>query len=94
MIELWAKNRILKADVFAFDRDIHQYDFKFVGGKRLVSSTRSGSFFFDINTYIFHEICRILCFVASHPQYVEYFWPILGISGQFYDIFDPKYGKN
>ena len=44
LIELWAKNRILEADLFAFDRDTHPYDFKLVGGKRLVSSIRSSFF--------------------------------------------------
>ena len=44
-IGLGAKNRMLKADLFAFDRDTHPYDFKLVGGKRLVSFIRSGFFF-------------------------------------------------
>ena len=50
MIELWAKNRILEADLFAFDRDTHRYDFKLVGGKGLVYSIRSGDLFCDTNT--------------------------------------------
>ena len=45
-IELWAKNRILEADLFAFDRDTHPYDFKLVGDKRLIWSIRSGDIFF------------------------------------------------
>ena len=44
LIELWAKNRILNADLFAFDRDAHRYDCKLVGGKRLVSSILQDSF--------------------------------------------------
>ena len=52
MIELWAKNRILEADLFAFDRDTHRYDFKLVGGKGLVYSIRSGDLFCDTNTDI------------------------------------------
>ena len=43
LIELWAKNRVLDADLFASDRDAHRYDFKLnlVGGNRLVWSIRS-----------------------------------------------------
>ena len=54
MSELWAKNRILEADLFAFDRFTHWYDFKLVGGKRFVWSIRSVFFFCDT-----HRNCRM-----------------------------------
>ena len=61
-----------------FDKDTHPYDFKLVGGKRLVSSIRS--VFCDI-THAYFRRCRTLYFVASHQLCVEYFWTILRISG-------------
>ena len=77
LIELWAKNRILEADLFAFDRDTHPYDFTLVGGKRLVWYVMQTDISGDMQYFVFccqPPAAECWTFLDNFRE----FWTILG----------------